>query len=123
MDDLIKYVEEQTARQVDWPAFRAGDTVAVHYKIVEGNKERIQVFKGDVIQISGTGKTKTFTVRKISSGIGVERIFPITSPAIVKIEVLKHGKVRRKRLFYLRDRVGKAARIKERKRFTKKTEK
>ncbi len=122
MDDLIKYVEEQTARQVDWPAFRAGDTVAVHYKIVEGNKERIQVFKGDVIQVRGAGKTKTFTVRKISSGIGVERIFPITSPAIVKIEVLKHGKVRRKRLFYLRDRVGKAARIKERKRFTQKTE-
>lgn len=122
MDDLIKYVEEQTARQVEWPAFRAGDTIAVHYKIVEGNKERIQVFKGDVIQISGSGKTKTFTVRKISSGIGVERIFPITSPAIVKIEVLKHGKVRRKRLFYLRDRIGKAARIKERKRFTQKTE-
>ncbi len=122
MDDLIKYVEEQTARQVEWPAFRAGDTVAVHYKIVEGNKERIQVFKGDVIQISGSGKTKTFTVRKISSGIGVERIFPVTSPAIVKIEVLKHGKVRRKRLFYLRDRIGKAARIKERKRFTQKTE-
>ncbi len=122
MDDLIKYVEEQTARQVEWPAFRAGDTVAVHYKIVEGNKERIQVFKGDVIQISGSGKTKTFTVRKISSGIGVERIFPVTSPAIVKIDVLKHGKVRRKRLFYLRDRIGKSARIKERKRFTQKTE-
>ncbi len=119
MDDLIKYVQEQTARQTDWPAFRAGDTVAVHYKIVEGNKERIQVFKGDVIQISGSGATKTFTVRKVSGGIGVERIFPFTSPAIVKIEVLKHGKVRRKRLFYLRDRIGKAARIKERKRYTK----
>ncbi len=117
MDDLIRYVEEQTARPIEWPAFRAGDTVAVHYKIVEGNKERIQIFKGDVIQISGSGATKTFTVRKISSGIGVERIFPFASPAIVKIDVLKHGKVRRKRLFYLRDRIGKAARIKERKRF------
>lgn len=122
MDDLIRYVEEQTARSIEWPDFRAGDTVAVHYKIVEGNKERIQIFKGDVIQIRGSGATKTFTVRKISSGIGVERIFPITSPAIVKIEVLKYGKVRRKRLFYLRDRIGKAARIKERKRFVQKKE-
>lgn len=114
MDELIKYVEEQTKRESDFPDFRAGDSVTVYYKIIEGSKQRIQAFKGDVIQIKGTGATKTFTVRKMSNGIGVERIFPFNSPAIDRIEVNKRGKVRRSRLYYLRERVGKKARIKER---------
>ncbi len=113
--DAIKYVQDQVAKQVEFPKFRAGDAIAVSYRIIEGNKERIQVFKGNVIQIKGTGATKTFTVRKISSGIGVERIFPMTSPAIAEIEVLKRGKVRRARLYYLRGAIGSKARIKERK--------
>lgn len=114
--DAIKYVQEQLAKKTNFPKFRAGDSIAVSYRIIEGNKERIQVFKGNVIQIKGTGATKTFTVRKISSGVGVERIFPFTSPAIAEIEVLKKGKVRRSRLFYLRDAIGAKARIKEKKR-------
>lgn len=113
--DAIKYVQEQLAKKIDFPKFRSGDAVAVSYRIIEGNKERIQIFKGNVIQIKGTGATKTFTVRKISSGVGVERIFPFTSPAISEIEVLKRGKVRRSRLYYLRDAIGAKARIKERK--------
>lgn len=114
--NAIQYVQEQLAKKIDFPKFRSGDAVAVSYRIIEGNKERIQIFKGNVIQIKGTGATKTFTVRKISSGIGVERIFPFTSPAIAEIEVLKRGKVRRSRLFYLRGAIGSKARIKERKR-------
>lgn len=113
--DAINYVHEQLSLKPEFPAFRAGDNVAVSYKIIEGNKVRIQVFRGNVIQIKGTGATKTFTVRKISGGVGVERIFPFTSPNITEIQVLKRGKVRRKRLFYLRDAIGQAARIKERK--------
>ncbi len=113
--DAILYVQEQLAKKIDFPKFRAGDAVAVSYRIIEGNKERIQVFKGNVIQIKGTGATKTFTVRKISSGIGVERIFPFTSPAIAEIEILKRGKVRRSRLYYLRGAIGAKSRIKERK--------
>jgi large subunit ribosomal protein L19 len=113
--DAILYVHEQLAKKIDFPKFRSGDAVAVNYRIIEGNKERIQVFKGNVIQIKGTGATKTFTVRKISNGVGVERIFPFTSPAIAEIEVLKRGKVRRSRLYYLRDAIGAKARIKERK--------
>ncbi|MBK9015606.1 MAG: 50S ribosomal protein L19 [Saprospiraceae bacterium] len=113
--DAINYVHEQLAKKIDFPKFRSGDAVAVNYRIIEGNKERIQVFKGNVIQIKGTGATKTFTVRKISNGVGVERIFPFTSPAIAEIEVLKRGKVRRSRLYYLRDAIGAKARIKERK--------
>lgn len=112
--DAIKFVHEQLTPSRDLPEFRAGDTVVVNYKIIEGDKQRIQSFRGDVIQIKGEGATKTFTVRKISNNIGVERIFPITSPAIDSIEVTKRGKVRRSRLYYLRDRVGKKARIKER---------
>lgn len=113
--DLIKYVNEQLTKEITYPAFKAGDNVVVSYRIVEGNKERVQDFRGDVIQIKGEGKTKTFTVRKISNGVGVERIFPIGSPNIVEVKVLKRGKVRRARLYYLRNLVGKKARIKEKK--------
>lgn len=112
--DLIKVVENEFAvEQQDHPKFGAGDTITVSYKIREGNKERIQNFRGVVIQVRGTGSTKTFTVRKISGNIGVERIFPMYSPFIDSIEVNKHGSVRRKRIFYLRKRTGKKARIKE----------
>lgn len=98
----------------DLPSFQAGDTVTVHYKIKEGSKERVQQFQGVVLQRRGREATETFTVRKISSGLGVERIFPVGSPFIDKIEVNKRGKVRRARIFYLRERTGKSARIKER---------
>ncbi len=113
--DAIKYIEDQLSLKNDHPAFRPGDNVAVSYKIVEGAKERIQIFKGDVIQIKGQGGTKTFTVRKISSGVGVERIFPFSSPNVTKIEILKRGKVRRAKLYYLRELTGKKAKIKEKK--------
>ncbi|MEZ4826852.1 MAG: 50S ribosomal protein L19 [Bacteroidia bacterium] len=112
MEDLIKLVQAAYVRD-EVTEFKAGDTVNVHVKIVEGNKERIQQFKGVCIQRRGEGGTETFTVRKISSGIGVERIFPIHSPSIEKIELIRRGKVRRARLFYLRDKIGKKARIKE----------
>lgn len=111
--DLIKFVEKEYAVEQNHPEFGAGDTVTVSYKIKEGNKERIQNFRGVVIQIRGTESTKTFTVRKMSGNIGVERIFPMFSPFIDSIEVNKHGSVRRKRIFYLRERTGKKARIKE----------
>lgn len=114
--DAIKFVQQELNVGNKLPAFRAGDNVIVSYKIVEGDKERIQDFRGDVIQVKGEGATRTFTVRKISNGIGVERIFPLSSPNIVELKVTKHGKVRRSRLYYLRDRVGKKARIKERRR-------
>lgn len=115
MADLIKLVEQEFAQASEsMPSFKAGDTVNIHVKIKEGNKERIQQFQGVVIQRRGSGGSgETFTVRKISNGVGVERIFPITSPAIDKIEVLKVGKVRRAKLNYLKGRQGKAARIKE----------
>lgn len=112
--ELINYVHEQLTNKKEFPAFRPGDNIAVSYKIVEGNKERIQVYKGDVIAMGGSGATRTFTVRKISNGVGVERIFPFSSPAIADIELLKRGKVRRAKLFYLRGLVGKKSRIKER---------
>lgn len=99
------------------PDFNAGDTIAVSYKIVEGTKERLQEFAGVVIQRRGTGSTATFTVRKISGGVGVERIFPVASPFIDKVTVTKRGKVRRARIFYLRGLTGKASRIQEKKRF------
>ena len=112
--DAIKFVHEQLTPGKKFPAFRAGDNIVVNYLIKEGDKERVQSFRGDVIQIKGTGPTKTFTVRKMSNGVGVERIFPFSSPNIVEISVTKRGKVRRSRLFYLRNLVGKKARIKER---------
>eukprot|EP01155_Anaeramoeba_flamelloides_P009912 Anaeramoba_flamelloidesa2360_8.p1 GENE.a2360_8~~a2360_8.p1 ORF type:complete len:119 (-),score=13.96 a2360_8:7-363(-) len=113
--DLIKLVENEFAVEDETPKFGAGDTVTVSYKIREGSKERIQNFRGVVIQLRGTGSTKTFTVRKMSGNIGVERIFPVHSPFIDNIEVNKHGNVRRKRIFYLRERTGKKARIKKKK--------
>src|ERR1700689_3123606 len=110
--DLVKFVEEQTVKVNAFPSFKAGDTVSVHYKIREGNKERIQVYQGVVIQRNSNGASETFTVRKVSNGIGVERIFPANSPNIDKVEVNSHGKVRRAKLYYLRELTGKAARIK-----------
>ncbi|OFY76733.1 MAG: 50S ribosomal protein L19, partial [Bacteroidetes bacterium RBG_19FT_COMBO_42_7] len=107
--NLMDVVEKEFAVTNEYPKFIAGDTVTVHYKIKEGNKERIQQFRGVVIQRSGSGHTETFTVRKISGNIGVERIFPIASPFIDKIEVNKHGKVRRAKIFYLRNLTGKKA--------------
>ena len=114
-DAIIKLVNEQMwpKTDADVPAFKAGDTITVTYKIVEGSKERLQSFRGVVIQIKGQGKTKMFTIRKISNGVGVERIFPLYSPHIEKIEVNKIGVVRRARIYYLRDLTGKKARIKE----------
>jgi large subunit ribosomal protein L19 len=109
MDNLIKQVQETFVEKKSHPDFKAGDTIVVSYKIVEGNKERIQKFQGVVLQRRNT----TFTIRKISNGVGVERIFPYNSPFIDSIEVMKKGKVRRARLFYLRDAKGKSAKIKE----------
>ena len=113
--DIIKYVQEKAFEKITAPDFKAGDTVNVHYKIKEGEKERIQQFLGVVIQIKGHAATRTFTVRKISNGVGVERIFPFNSPFIEKIEVTKRGDVRRARLFYIRKLTVKKARIQERK--------
>lgn len=111
--NLINIAEQEFAVAQEYPGFKAGDTVTVHYKIKEGDKERIQMFRGVVIQRRGEGTTATFTVRKISGGVGVERIFPEFSPFIDKIEVNKHGRVRRARIYYLRGLTGKKARIKE----------
>ncbi|GAA4336157.1 50S ribosomal protein L19 [Flaviaesturariibacter amylovorans] len=112
----IAFVHEQLTAIKTFPKFKAGDNITVNYKIIEGNKERIQSFKGDVIKLQGTGATATFTVRKISDGIGVERLFPINSPNIDSIVVNKSGRVRRAKLFYQRERSGKSARIQEKKR-------
>jgi large subunit ribosomal protein L19 len=114
MADLIKLVEKEfVGERKAFPEFKPGDTINVHVKIREGNKERVQQFQGTVIQRRGEGNGESFTVRKVSNGIGVERIFPIVSPFLEKIEVLKRGKVRRAKLNYLKGRHGKAARIKE----------
>ena len=113
--NLMDVVEKKLAVETNFPQFIAGDTITVHYKIKEGNKERIQQFRGVVIQRVGSGNTETFTVRKMSGNIGVERIFPVASPFIDKIEINKHGKVRRARIFYLRNLTGKKARIREKK--------
>lgn len=111
--DRIKQLEKEIAPLKPLPDFKAGDTITVHYKIVEGNKERIQQFQGVVIQRKGSGSTATFTVRKISNNVGVERIFPVASPYIDKIDVNKRGDVRRARIYYLRGLRGKSARITE----------
>jgi len=112
--DLLKLAKQEFEVKNELPDFKAGDTITVHYKIKEGEKERIQMYRGVVIQRRGDGSTETFTVRKMSGNIGVERIFPLHSPFIDKIEINKYGRVRRARLFYLRGRTGKKARIKER---------
>jgi large subunit ribosomal protein L19 len=111
--DAIRFVHEQLTAKKELPKFKAGDNITVNYKIQEGNKERIQSFKGDVIKRQGEGGTATFTVRKISDGIGVERLFPVFSPNIDSIQLHKVGKVRRAKLYFLRERSGKSARIKE----------
>jgi len=113
MDTLRTEIENQLIARNNHPEFNSGDTITVYYKIKEGEKERTQFFKGDVIQRKGAGLTETFTIRKMSNGVGVERIFPINSPTIEKIEINKTGKVRRARIFYLRERTGKSARIKQ----------
>lgn len=112
--NIIKMIEDEQLRE-DLPAFNVGDTVQVHYRVIEGTRERIQIFEGTVLKIQGGGARKTFTVRRLSYGIGVERTFPIHSPRISTIVVSRHGKVRRSRLFYLRDRQGKSAKVKEKK--------
>jgi len=111
--DLIKVAENHFTAKKDFPEFKAGDTVTVHYNIVEGNKERIQQYRGVVLQKRGTGASATFTVRKMSGNVGVERVFPFVSPFIDKIELNKHGRVRRAKIFYLRGLTGKKARIQE----------
>jgi large subunit ribosomal protein L19 len=111
--DLLKAAEKNFLKENDFPPFQSGDTITVHYKITEGSKERVQQFRGVVIQRRGSGLTETFTVRKLSGNIGVERIFPISSPFIDKIDINKRGNVRRARIFYLRGLTGKKARIQE----------
>jgi large subunit ribosomal protein L19 len=110
--NAIDLIDAQSLRD-DVPAFDAGDTLKVHVRVVEGNRERVQVFQGAVIRRQGSGLRETFTVRKVSFGVGVERTFPVHSPIVAKIEVVSRGDVRRAKLYYLRDRVGKAAKIKE----------
>jgi len=113
MSAAVQFVHDQLSVKKDHPKFKAGDNITVNYKIIEGGKERIQSFRGDVLKIQGTGSTASFTVRKISDGVGVERLFPFFSPNIDSILLNKAGKVRRAILFYLRERSGKSARIKE----------
>ena len=110
--DLIKSIESEFLKE-DLPPFSSGDTVKVNVKVSEGNRERIQTFEGVIIAINGEGVNKTITVRKLSFGVGVERIFPVHAPIVDSIEVIRKGKVRRSKLYYLRDRVGKSAKIKE----------
>lgn len=117
--DIINEIAKELVPVKDFPDFKSGDTVTVAYKIIEGSKERVQQFTGVVLQRRGSGVTETFTVRKMSGNVGVERIFPISSPFIESISINKRGKVRRARIFYFRERTGKAARIKERKFFAK----
>jgi len=114
MENLIKFVQDEFVTKKELPNFSAGDTITVYYEIKEGEKSRTQFFRGTVIQRRGSGTTETFTIRKMSGTVGVERIFPVNLPAIQKIEVNKRGKVRRARIFYFRELTGKKARIKER---------
>ena len=116
--NAVDFVHEQLSSNKEVAEFKAGDNITVNYKILEGNKERIQSFKGDVIKRQGEGFTATFTVRKVSDGVGVERTFPLFSPNIDSIQVNKSGRVRRAKLYFLRERSGKSARIKEKKRAT-----
>ena len=116
--NFISEIQKELVVQMELPKFGAGDTISVSYKIVEGNKERIQQFQGVVIQRRGNGTTETFTIRKMSGNIGVERIIPISSPFIDSINVIKRGAVRRARIFYFRERTGKSARIREKKKFS-----
>lgn len=118
MDELLRSVS-QAQIKTDLPDFRTGDTVRVHYQVIEGDKVRVQIFEGTVIARRGGGIDETFMVRKISGGVGVERVFPLNSPRIAKIEITRHGKVRRSKLFYLRKKTGRAARIKERRVYKK----
>jgi large subunit ribosomal protein L19 len=113
MNAAVAFVHEQLTGKIEFPTFKAGDNITVNYKIIEGNKERIQSFKGDVIKRQGTGHTATFTVRKISDGVGVERTFPLFSPNIESVDLNKVGRVRRAKLYFQRARSGKSARIKE----------
>lgn len=115
MESLVKFVQDEFVNKKEFPKFLAGDTITVYYEIREGEKTRTQFFRGVVIQVKGTGATKTFTIRKMSGTVGVERIFPINMPALQKIEINKRGSVRRKRIYYFRGLTGKKARIKERK--------
>jgi large subunit ribosomal protein L19 len=116
MSDLVKFVQDEFVTRKDFPEFNSGDTITVFYEIKEGEKTRTQFFKGVVIQKRGAGITQTFTIRKMSGAVGVERIFPLNMPALQKIEVNQRGKVRRARIFYFRDLTGKKAKIKERRR-------
>ena len=113
MEDLISFVQNEFVEKKEFPKFSAGDTITVYYEIREGEKVRTQFFRGVVIQVRGTGVTRTFTIRKMSGTVGVERIFPINMPALQKIEINKRGKVRRSRIYYFRGLTGKKARIKE----------
>jgi len=113
MSSLINFVEDQFVDKKEYPAFSSGDTITVYYEIKEGNKKRVQFFKGVVLQRRGNSSTETFTIRKMSGSIGVERIFPVNSPSIQKIELNKKGKVRRARIFYFRNLTGKKAKIQE----------
>ena len=113
MESLVKFVQDEFVTRNDFPEFAAGDTITVYYEIKEGNKTRTQFFRGVVLQRRGSGTSETFTIRKMSGSVGVERIFPINMPALQKIEVNKRGKVRRARIFYFRGLTGKKARIKE----------
>jgi large subunit ribosomal protein L19 len=116
MSDLVKFVQEEFVAKKDFPDFSSGDTITVYYEIKEGEKTRTQFFKGVVIQKRGAGITQTFTIRKMSGAVGVERIFPLNMPALQKIELNQRGKVRRARIYYFRDLTGKKAKIKERRR-------
>ena len=113
MEALLKFVQDEFVTKKEFPEFGAGDTITVYYEIREGEKTRTQFFRGVVIQVKGTGVTKTFTIRKMSGTVGVERIFPLNMPALQKIEINKKGKVRKSRIYYFRNLTGKKARIKE----------
>jgi len=116
MESLVKFIQDEFVTKKEFPEFQSGDTITVYYEIKEGEKTRTQFFRGVVIQRRGSGSSETFTIRKISGDVGVERIFPVNLPAIQKIEVNKHGRVRRARIFYFRGLTGKKARIQEKRR-------